>query len=48
MMSVIETQFSGEDIIIISPDSDNLSILQVGKISPIKHTSVCEIVALGM
>ena len=30
MMSVLETQFSGEDVIIIAPDSDNLSILQVG------------------
>ena len=29
MLSVTETQYSGEDVVIISPDSDNLSILQV-------------------
>ncbi|KAI8473170.1 MAG: hypothetical protein J3K34DRAFT_411825 [Monoraphidium minutum] len=28
MLSVTETQYSGEDVVIISPDSDNLSILQ--------------------
>ena len=29
MMSVLETQFFNEDVIIVAPDSDNLSILQV-------------------
>jgi len=28
MMSVIETQYSGDAVIVVSPDSDNLSILQ--------------------
>uniref|UniRef100_A0A061RZ05 Phosphoglycerate bisphosphoglycerate mutase family protein n=1 Tax=Tetraselmis sp. GSL018 TaxID=582737 RepID=A0A061RZ05_9CHLO len=28
MMSVLETQFSDEDVVVVSPDSDNLSILQ--------------------
>jgi len=28
MMSVIETQYSNEDVIIVAPDSYNLSILQ--------------------
>ena len=28
VMSITETQYSGESVIIISPDSDNLSILQ--------------------
>jgi hypothetical protein len=28
-MSKLETQYSGEDIVIVSPDSDCLSILQV-------------------
>ncbi|KAG0455420.1 hypothetical protein HPP92_024712 [Vanilla planifolia] len=30
LMSILETQYSGQTIIIISPDSDNLSILQAG------------------
>ncbi|OAY47760.1 uncharacterized protein LOC110617471 [Manihot esculenta] len=30
LMSILETQYSGETIIIVSPDSDNLSILQAG------------------
>lgn len=28
LLSITETQYSGEDVVIISPDSDNLSILQ--------------------
>lgn len=28
MMSIIETQYSGQAIVVVSPDSDNLSILQ--------------------
>eukprot|EP00899_Mesostigma_viride_P010349 jgi/Mesvir1/19315/Mv10381-RA.1 len=28
LLSVLETQFSGDDVVIISPDSDNLSILE--------------------
>ncbi|KAK1280180.1 hypothetical protein QJS04_geneDACA002854 [Acorus gramineus] len=32
LMSVIETQYSGDTIVIISPDSDNLTILQAGLI----------------
>lgn len=28
MMSVIETQYNGDSVIVVSPDSDNLSILQ--------------------
>ena len=30
VMSVTETQYSGEDIVFIAPDSDTLSVLQVG------------------
>ncbi|GAA0158660.1 mutase [Lithospermum erythrorhizon] len=30
LMSILETQYSGDTIIIVSPDSDNLSILQAG------------------
>lgn len=29
VMSVTETQYSGANIVLISPDSDNLSVLQV-------------------
>ena len=28
LLSVTETQYSGEDVVLISPDSENLSILQ--------------------
>lgn len=28
LLSITETQYSGEDVVIVSPDSDNLSILQ--------------------
>ncbi|KAL5723739.1 hypothetical protein ACHQM5_007100 [Ranunculus cassubicifolius] len=30
LMSILETQYSGETVIIVSPDSDNLTILQAG------------------
>lgn len=30
LMSILETQYSGETVIIISPDSDNLTVLQAG------------------
>uniref|UniRef100_A0A1D1YVD4 Phosphoserine phosphatase 1 n=1 Tax=Anthurium amnicola TaxID=1678845 RepID=A0A1D1YVD4_9ARAE len=30
LMSIVETQYSGDTVIIVSPDSDNLSILQAG------------------
>lgn len=30
LLSVLETQYFGEDVLIIAPDSDNLSILQAG------------------
>jgi len=30
LLSVTETQYTGEDVVIITPDSDTLSILQVG------------------
>lgn len=30
LMSILETQYSGDTVIIVSPDSDNLSILQAG------------------
>lgn len=30
LMSILETQYSGDTIIIVSPDSDNLTILQAG------------------
>ena len=30
LMSILETQYSADTIIIVSPDSDNLSILQAG------------------
>ncbi|KAJ7564056.1 hypothetical protein O6H91_03G135100 [Diphasiastrum complanatum] len=30
LMSILETQYSGDNIIIVSPDSDNLSVLQAG------------------
>jgi broad specificity phosphatase PhoE len=29
LLSVTETQYTGEDVVIITPDSDTLSILQV-------------------
>ncbi|GJM93664.1 hypothetical protein PR202_ga10245 [Eleusine coracana subsp. coracana] len=32
LMSILETQYSGETVVIVSPDSDNLSILQAGLI----------------
>ncbi|KAL4205032.1 hypothetical protein AMTRI_Chr01g112740 [Amborella trichopoda] len=32
LMSIIETQYSGDNIIIVSPDSDNLTVLQAGLI----------------
>ena len=28
LMSVLETQYSGETVVIIAPDSDNLSVLE--------------------
>lgn len=30
LMSILETQYSGDTVIIVSPDSDNLSVLQAG------------------
>lgn len=30
LMSILETQYFGDTIIIVSPDSDNLTILQAG------------------
>lgn len=30
LLSITETQYVGEDVVIITPDSDTLSILQVG------------------
>lgn len=30
LMSILETQYSGETVIIVSPDSDNLTVLQAG------------------
>lgn len=30
LMSILETQYSSQNVIIISPDSDNLTILQAG------------------
>ncbi|XP_002974896.2 uncharacterized protein LOC9638197 [Selaginella moellendorffii] len=30
LMSILETQYAGESIVIVSPDSDNLSVLQAG------------------
>ncbi|XP_038893534.1 uncharacterized protein LOC120082439 [Benincasa hispida] len=32
LMSILETQYSGDTIIIVSPDSDNLTVLQAGLI----------------
>lgn len=32
LMSILETQYSGDTVIIVSPDSDNLSVLQAGLI----------------
>nr|XP_027192904.1 uncharacterized protein LOC101492259 isoform X2 [Cicer arietinum] len=32
LMSILETQYFGETVVIVSPDSDNLSILQAGLI----------------
>jgi hypothetical protein len=29
LMSILETQYQGDQVVIVSPDSDNLSILQV-------------------
>lgn len=29
LLSICETQYSGEDVVIVAPDSDTLSILQV-------------------
>lgn len=31
VLSICETQYSGEDIVFIAPDSDTLSVLQVGE-----------------
>lgn len=33
VMSITETQYSGASVIVISPDSDNLSVLQVENVS---------------
>lgn len=30
LMSILETQYSKDTVIIVSPDSDNLSVLQAG------------------
>ncbi|MCI05694.1 phosphoglycerate mutase family protein, partial [Trifolium medium] len=30
LMSILETQYFGDTVVIVSPDSDNLSILQAG------------------
>lgn len=30
LMSILETQYSEDTIVIVSPDSDNLSVLQAG------------------
>ncbi len=30
LLSLLETQYSGANVLVISPDSDNLSVLQVG------------------
>ncbi|KAL8154234.1 hypothetical protein V2J09_011994 [Rumex salicifolius] len=30
LMSILETQYSGDTVVIVSPDSDNLSVLQAG------------------
>jgi len=30
LMSILETQYAGDTVVIVSPDSDNLSILQAG------------------
>ncbi|CAL0325364.1 unnamed protein product [Lupinus luteus] len=32
LMSILETQYSGDTVVIVSPDSDNLTILQAGLI----------------
>lgn len=32
LMSILETQYSGDTVIIVSPDSDNLTILHAGLI----------------
>jgi hypothetical protein len=32
LMSILETQYFGDTIVIVSPDSDNLSVLQAGLI----------------
>lgn len=29
LMSILETQYQGDQVVIVSPDSDNLSVLQV-------------------
>lgn len=30
LLSILETQYQGDQVLIVSPDSDNLSVLQVG------------------
>lgn len=30
LMSILETQYSGDTVVIVSPDSDNLTVLQAG------------------
>lgn len=32
LMSILETQYSGDTVVIVSPDSDNLSVLQAGMV----------------
>ncbi|XP_028769915.1 uncharacterized protein LOC114727373 [Neltuma alba] len=32
LMSILETQYSGDTVVIVSPDSDNLTVLQAGLI----------------
>ncbi|XP_042045456.1 uncharacterized protein LOC121791650 [Salvia splendens] len=32
LMSILETQYSGNTVVIVSPDSDNLSVLQAGMV----------------
>lgn len=32
LMSILETQYAGNTVVIVSPDSDNLSVLQAGMV----------------
>ena len=46
LMSILETQYSEDTVIIVSPDSDNLTILQAGLVGLDLRRQACSSVIL--